>query len=149
MITKRVVLSQTEVLQSGVLQLRLEKQIVEDGKVIAREPHRLIAEPGQDLDAIFDDGDQSLASLGYPEAEPESRSRAKRLATVEHTPEVVAAFGDFRVKRMAAEEARNGAQAAIAARSPNAQQLAKAALDLQAAADASFSNVLDRVNRKK
>jgi hypothetical protein len=92
MLTKQVVLSQIEVLPSGVVRVRLEKQVVEDGQILAMQYHRTLVEPGVDPDVQFAAVDAHLASLGFPPTDPAAVARVKRIVAIEHPPEVVAAY---------------------------------------------------------
>lgn len=106
MIEKRAVFADTRILADGTLEVRLDKQIVEDGKVIWREPHRTTIQPGEDADAVMAG---VLAHLGsgvalaggdvvpFPVAD-KSADRVKAIAAVEHTPAVVARWKEKREK---------------------------------------------------
>ena len=71
-ITERQVIGQRAVLPDGQIQVRTDTIIDRDGVEIARSYHRRVVVPGDDLAAM----------------PPEVR----RLAQVEHTPAVVAAY---------------------------------------------------------
>lgn len=96
-LSKRTVISQIECTANGILQIRLEAQIVDDGAVLASHPHRTSIEPGVPVDRQMDAVNSGLAGLGYPGLDRAGRERIKRIAGVEHTPEVIAAHK----KRMA------------------------------------------------
>lgn len=98
-IEKRVIFDRTEVLASGVLQVRLRKQIIEDGKEIFGEPHRFVLEPDVPLDQLVQAVNVDLAALGYPALGAEAVARVRRLAVVEHTPDVVSAYATERKAR--------------------------------------------------
>lgn len=90
MIEKRTVLSQMEVLPNGTVQLRLEKQIVENGQILARpEYHRTSFEPGDDVDEQMARVNAHLVQMGAAAAAEEVAQRVKRITAVEHTTEVV------------------------------------------------------------
>lgn len=98
MIEKQIRFSQLEVTESGAIQVRLEKQLVENGKVLAREYHRTVIEPGTDTDAQMAAVNAHLGAMGYPPAEAEAVERVKRIVAVEHTPERVQKFRDERAR---------------------------------------------------
>lgn len=96
-ITKRVVLDQIEIRPDGTLQIRLDKQVVEDGTVLSREYHRTAIPPGTKVEGPpnkpgqLDFVDAHLAAMGWPALEAGARERIKRIVKVEHTREVVQA----------------------------------------------------------
>lgn len=109
---KRTVFSDTRVLADGTLEVRLEKQIVEDGVPILRHPHRVVIHPGDDADAIMAGIFAHLAEgVSLKQGEPpikfpvadDSAQRVKAIAVVEHTPERVAAHR-ARIKKDADEK---------------------------------------------
>lgn len=102
--------AETTALENGSLSVRLNKQLVEDGVVIWSEPHRVVIEPGQDVDAVmqcvFDnlsDGvplkDGQVAS--FPVEDDTPKARVKAIAAVEHTPERVQKFQKDKADREA------------------------------------------------
>ena len=90
MIEKRTILGQIEIKPNGVVQVRLLKQIVENGGVLAQEPHRTIIEPGRDVDDVMAAVNLHLQSMGC--ATVENYQQLKDHVTLAHTDEVVAAF---------------------------------------------------------
>lgn len=98
---KMVKFSQIEVTESGVLQVRLEKQMIENGEVIFAQYHRTVIEPGVDPDAQFDEVNAHLEQMGYPPAQAEAVERIRKLVAVEHTPERVKKFREERSRREA------------------------------------------------
>lgn len=115
MIEKRTVIDQIEATRSGILFLKLQKQIVEDGRVLGSEPHRTPIEPGVSLDAQMRAVNAHLLQMGYAAVEPAEVERARRLVDAEHTPGVVAAYREFsqaadsfRAKELAANKLAAG-----------------------------------------
>lgn len=92
MLAKQVVLSQMEILPSGLIQVRLDKQVVDGDQVFAREYHRTVFEPGQDPDLQAAAVDAHLAQLGFPAVDAAAWMRVKRVVALEHTPDVIAAY---------------------------------------------------------
>ena len=90
-LAKRVILSQIEVQPNGTLQVRLDKQVVEDDAVLSREYHRTVVEPGVKVDDQMAAVNQHLAAMGWPAADEAHVERIRRIAKVEHTAEVVKA----------------------------------------------------------
>lgn len=90
---KRVVYSQIEILENGVLQVRLDKQIVDNGQVIWSQPHRTIVEPGINAEAQMAEVTRHLTEqMGYPAVPVDVVERVRRVAAVEHTPDVITRF---------------------------------------------------------
>lgn len=158
----RTVVDQIECTRSGELQVRLLKQVIE-GAVSVSEPHRLIIEPGEDIDARVADVNSHLDQLGFPAIDEASVARIKRLAAVEHPAPVVEAFALLKRARQQATDKEFAALAAVheankaraerrgdAERAQsNAQTAAKDALDAQAAAKAAREAVIAVVRGKR
>lgn len=117
MIDKRTVYESTEALEDGSLQVKLRKEIVEDGRVIWSEPHRTVIHPGDDVDAVMDGVMAHLAAgvtlksgdtVAFT-AQAEATLRVKALAAVEHTPQRVA---KFKADKKAREDRERGIAAA-------------------------------------
>lgn len=92
MIEKRTVFSRAECTAIGTLQIRLEKQMVENGVVLAKGYHRTVIEPGDDVDAQIARVNAHLVLMGCQPIDAEAVTRIKRLATAEHTADRVTAF---------------------------------------------------------
>jgi len=88
MIEKRVVLSQIEVQPDGTIQVRLEKQVVEDDVVLSREYHRTVITPLTKVDSQFAAVNSHLAEMGWPPVDQAAVARLRKIAGVEHTPGV-------------------------------------------------------------
>ena len=95
MITKRTVVNQREITNNGVIQIRLRKELVEDGTVISFEYHRTCIEPGVDPDAQMRFVNEHLKSMGYPAVDEDGMDSIRRIVKVEHKPEVIRAWRDL------------------------------------------------------
>lgn len=123
MISKRTGCGQIELTDIGLIFVKLTKQIVEDGRVIASEPHRFPVEPGESIDAAIAAQNAALgAQLGYPEVDSRDLPRLRRAVEMEHTPEVVEAFATFRAARAAYEAKDVEARHAIATKDERAAE---------------------------
>lgn len=103
-LSKRVVLSQIEVTPNGTLQIRLDKQVVEDDAVLSREYHRTVLEPGIKVDDQVGAVNAHLFLMGWPPIDEATVERIRRIAKVEHTRDVVKAHRSG--QKVAAENAR-------------------------------------------
>jgi hypothetical protein len=92
MIEKKTVFSQVECTKDGTTQIRFEKQIVDNGNVIAMEYHRTVLDPGVNLAEQLALVNTHLATMGYPPAPADVVARVQAIVGVEHTPERIAAF---------------------------------------------------------
>jgi hypothetical protein len=111
-ISKRVVLSQLEVQPDGTIQVRLDKQVVEDDNVLSREYHRTVLPPGIEVDQQMALVNAHLEQMGWPPVETEALSRIKRIVGVEHTSGVKRAYQErleAERKALADEEERQAA----------------------------------------
>jgi hypothetical protein len=93
---KQVVFSQVECTACGLTQIRFEKQIVEDGEILAREYHRTALEPGVGLDLQMALVNEHLGQMGYPPVPAADVERIRRIVEVEHTPSRITAFAAMR-----------------------------------------------------
>ena len=99
-LVRKTLIDQIEVLANGVLQVRLNKCIVDDATdaILAAQYHRTVIEPGTDPAAQMEAVNQHLRLMNEEPLGAESIARISRLAAVEHTQKVVAAH----VARLAA-----------------------------------------------
>jgi hypothetical protein len=72
---KRTVVDQIEVVEIGIVQVRMATRIIEDGAELSRTFHRYTIAPGQDY-------------ANQPE-------RVRAVCEVVHTPEVIAAYQEL------------------------------------------------------
>lgn len=106
-IDKRVVLSQIEVQPDGIVQIRLDKQVVEGETVLSREYHRTAISPGASVENQMAAVNANLKEMGWPAVKPDVIKRIKRIVDVEHTPDVVKAH----VAQLRAQGVRFGDEA--------------------------------------
>ena len=94
MIEKRTIIDKIEIFPQlcNVMQVRLKKQIIEDGRELAFEYHRTVVEPGVESSAQCDFINGHLQMMGYPEVEGWDAVTA--MAAALHTPSVIAAYAD-------------------------------------------------------
>lgn len=74
------VLDQIEVRGDGTINLRFDKQVVIDGKVVAREWHRAGLPPNTDIDAMAAAVNKDLGAIGYPPISDADLTRIKAMA---------------------------------------------------------------------
>jgi hypothetical protein len=91
-IEKRTAFSQLTIQPDGVLQLRFDKQIVEDGNVLSSSFHRTVVEPGGDLEAQIALVNEHLKEMGCAPVGPEVVDRISRIVAAEHGEEVIKAY---------------------------------------------------------
>jgi hypothetical protein len=92
---KRTIVDQIECTASGIIQIRMKKQIIDGDAVAAEQYHRTVLEPGSDLDAQVAAVNAHLKQMGYPNIEAEGVERVRRIAEVEHTAKVVQDYRDM------------------------------------------------------
>ena len=90
-ITKEVVVDQIEATANHTIQIRLKKNLVENGNVLSSAYHRTVLTPGAPLAAqiaaVNDDLAQSINGGPWPAVKDVKRIEA--IVKAEHTPEVV------------------------------------------------------------
>lgn len=149
MLTKRTVVSQIEITEAGIVQLRLAKQVVEDGVVLAQEYHRTAFEPGESVEDTMALVNKNLKSQGCELVDTGAVARVKRLTAEVHTPAVVAAYRQLREAHKATKAAESEHVAAAKA-NPNSQATQDAAgkiAEAQAAAVARYQELVETVRR--
>jgi hypothetical protein len=98
MFEQRTIIDQIEIRRDGTVQLRLDKQLLRDGKVIGSGWHRCAWGPGADFEASVAGVNAQLVSMGEAVAEAGEWDRVRRVIAMEQTPEVVEAFAARRGK---------------------------------------------------
>ena len=98
MINRRVIVERIECVDFSVLQIRMQKQIVEGDVVLAREFHRTVIEPGTSVFEQFEAVNAHLRQMGWPDVEGESVARVSRIAAAVHTEEAIAAWSAWKVQ---------------------------------------------------
>lgn len=93
MITKRVVVDRIEVTNAGAIQVKFDKQLVENGEKISGEPHRTAFTPGCDIAAQMAAVNLHLSQMtpSWPAVDASAEARIAAIAALEWTPEVIAA----------------------------------------------------------
>lgn len=101
MITRQVIVEQIECTGSRVVQIRFQKQLVEDGTVVAMEYHRTAIEPGIPAKDQLAEVNAHLNRMGWPAVAAEGVDRINAICAIEHTPAVVEGFQAARVAQEA------------------------------------------------
>ena len=89
---RRTIIDQIEIRRDGTVQVRLAKQVVDGEDVLRSEYHRIGVEPGADLESYLPVVNGQLAALREAEVDEAEWDRLRRVISVEHTPELVAAY---------------------------------------------------------
>jgi hypothetical protein len=134
MLTKRTVVSQLEITEAGTIQVRLEKQVVEDGVVLSKEYHRTVVAPGESAADVIAEVNRHLKDTKHAELEDHEVARVQRIAAVEHRPAVVAAFAELRRAHDEVRKAENTKGANVAA--------------AMASAESKYRDLVETVRRK-
>ena len=103
---RKSIIDQREITREGVLQVRIAKQVVDAGEVIAETWHRCSLAPGQNVEDMTSAVDANLTQMGYGPVVDWSGVRATVAA--EHTPEVIQAYQDTQAAARAARDAERG-----------------------------------------
>jgi len=98
--------NQREITETGIIQVRIAKQVVDGGEVISSLWHRCALEPGQNVEDMISAVDADLTNQGYGPVQDWSGVRATVAA--EHTPEVIKAYEDAQAAAKAARDAERG-----------------------------------------
>jgi hypothetical protein len=92
MIEKKTIVDQIEVTRSGHVQVRLALLLVEDGVEISSRWHRVVVEPGGDVDAAIAAVNADITkreTLKAPPVETDKVPLLKGICKLAHSPEVV------------------------------------------------------------
>lgn len=84
MLSKRTVVDKREITESGVIQVRLRKEVVEDDNVLAFEYHRFCVSPGEDLSVILAAVNAHLLSTGSLAVDAAGTASIQRIVDAEH-----------------------------------------------------------------
>jgi hypothetical protein len=87
---RQAIIDQREITRDGTLQIRIAKQVLDNGDVVAESWHRTSLALGQDLEALIVAVDADLVRQGFGAVQ--DWSSVRRTVLMEHTPEAVAAF---------------------------------------------------------
>ena len=104
--SRKSVVNQREITENGTIQVRIAKQVVDAGEVLASSWHRCAVAPGQNVDDMISAVDADLTNQGYGPVVDWSGVRATVAA--EHTPEVIEAYQDAQAAARAARDAERG-----------------------------------------
>ena len=104
---RKAVVNQREITEDGIVQVRIAKQIVDDGEVISITWHRAAFPPGCDVEGVITGVDNNLSGMGFGAVVDWSAVRATVAA--EHTPEVIQAYQDAQAAAQAARDAERAA----------------------------------------
>lgn len=74
----------------GIINVRVAKRVVDNGEILAEQPHRVVIAPGEDIESVIASADAHLTQMGYGPVVNWQGVRA--LVTAEHTPAVVQAY---------------------------------------------------------
>ena len=99
--------NQREITENSTVHVRIAKQVVDNGEVIAQQWHRCALEPGQNVEDMISAVDADLTKQGYGPVVDWSGVRATVAA--EHTPEVIKAYQDAQAAAQAARDAERAA----------------------------------------
>lgn len=132
---KRTIFNSIEVNAAGVIFVKLRKQIVENGVEIAGEYHRFPIEPDVALEDVIAHVNVSLKGVAAAPVSEEAIDRIRRVRAAEHTPEVLAAWGEYRKAQRALSDA-NAVFAKVAKEGPESPTARTAAEDVLKAEDA-------------
>jgi hypothetical protein len=89
---RRTIIDQIEIKRDGTVQVRLAKQVVDGDEVLRSEYHRLGVEPGADLESYLPAVNAHLSALHEAEVEEAEWDRVRRIVSLEHRAEAVAAY---------------------------------------------------------
>jgi len=103
---RKAVINQREITENGTIQVRIAKQVVDAGEVIASSWHRCALEPGQNVEYMISAVDADLTKQGYGPVVDWAGVRATVAA--EHTSEVIKAYQDAQAAARAARDAERG-----------------------------------------
>lgn len=92
MFEQRTIIDQIEICRDGEVRLRLDKQLLRDGKVIGSGWHRTGWEPGADFEASISVINANLLAMGEAVVDAAEWDRVRRVIVMEHTPEATAAW---------------------------------------------------------
>jgi hypothetical protein len=86
---RKTIIDQIEIRRDGTVHVRMAKVIVEGERIVASEYHRTALEPGADVDTTLAAVNAHLVQLGEAEIEAGEWARVRRVASLEHTKEIV------------------------------------------------------------
>jgi hypothetical protein len=103
---RKSIINQREITENGTIQIRVAKQIVDAGEVVASSWHRCALEPGQSVTDLISAVDADLTRQGYGAVV--DWSSVQSLVTSEHTSVVIKAYQDAQAAAKIARDAERG-----------------------------------------
>lgn len=89
---RQSIIDQREITRDGTIQIRIAKQVVEDGEVLAESWHRCSIAPTMDAESVIAAVNADLTAQGYGAVPAEQWDRVRANITVEQPAEVKAAY---------------------------------------------------------
>ena len=134
MLARQVVIDQIEITKSGVIQIRMEKQIVDADQVVTSEYHRTAIGVGNDVNAQMDAVNKHLAQMGWPAVPADDIARVADHAIAAWTPDRIASV-------------KNTLDTEIAAKRSELAQIESMATEAVLAADAQLAAAKEELAR--
>lgn len=100
-IQRMTVLDQIECTGAGVVQIRFNKLLLENGVVLASQYHRCSLAPGENVDAVIAVVNAHLEQMGAAKVEDSEWGRVRKVVAAYHTPELIAAYESAAKQRAA------------------------------------------------
>ena len=103
-IVKKSIVNQMNVERIGLIGVRFALQVIEeelDNREIASQWHRMLIEPGDNVDAKFDELNAWLTANGYAGTVNAERNRVKSIAQVIHTAGVISNYQAWKAAQQA------------------------------------------------
>lgn len=82
MIQRKTTVSQIEVTEAGVVQVRLNKLLVDEGTEIMRQYHRFVLHPATDFDEIVNAVQVNLVQMGEEPMTAEDVERVRKFVVL-------------------------------------------------------------------
>lgn len=96
---KRAIIDQIEIIRDGTIQIRIAKEVVDDGQVILSGWHRTVLPPDGDIISQMAMVNESLIrDLGYPAVNEEEAPWFRTIIPLVHTEEVKEKYRQKREK---------------------------------------------------
>ena len=112
MFEQRTIIDQIEITRDGEVRLRLDKQLLRDGKVIS-EPrfHRAAWEPGADFEGTIAALNSHLEAMREAAVDAGEWARVREVIAQQHKPEVIARWRAKREADTSIDELESGVTA--------------------------------------
>lgn len=89
---RQSVINQREVTANGTIQVRISKQVIDDGEIISSEWHRTAFAPGDDFEGTISRVNAHLVQMKYGAVSTDEWDKVRAMIAVEQTPEVIQAY---------------------------------------------------------